>query len=70
VVSQLQLENGVLFYRWEDPISSRLLLVIPEYEETDSRTLSLSTVIRSYGSDQDRDKVKTACTVVWDGQGL
>jgi hypothetical protein len=30
----------------------------------------LSTVIWSYESDQDRDKVKAACTVVWDGQGL
>jgi hypothetical protein len=27
--SQLQLENRVLFYRWEVPISPRLLLVIP-----------------------------------------
>jgi len=28
--SQLQLEKGVLFYRWEDPISPKLLLVIPD----------------------------------------
>ena len=61
--SQLQLENGVLFYRWEVPISPRLLLVIPHSMKKQTRTFSLSTVIWSYGSDQDRDKFKRPVTV-------
>ena len=64
--SQLQLENGVLFYRWEVPISPRFLLVIPHSMR--KQTLELCHCLPSSGHmGQIKTVIKLKQHVLWYG---
>jgi hypothetical protein len=67
--SQLQLEKGVLFYRWEDPISPKLLLVIPDSMR--KQILELCHCLPLSGHmGQIKTVIKLKQHVLWYGMGM
>jgi len=64
--TQLQLQNGVLYYKWEDPVTPRLLFIVPK--QLQSEVMHGCHDIRMAGHlGQYKTLEKLKKTVIWHG---